>query len=80
MINKFQNIQLYSFYVKLHCLVRSLSVSVSAIQRKSVSSLLSSELKIIILIGVSCIILSYFHSIQSLIKMKPAVDKSERTV
>jgi len=80
MINMFQNIQLYSFYVKLHCLVRSLSVSVTALQTKSVSNLLSSELKIIILREVSCIILLYFHTMQSLIKMKPAVDKSERTV
>jgi hypothetical protein len=80
MINMFQNIQLYSFSVKLRYLVRSLSVSVIAIQRKSVSSLLSSELKIIILIEVSWIILLYFHSMQSLIKKKPSVDKSERTV
>jgi len=36
--------------------------------------------KIIILIEVSCIILLHFHSMQSLIKKKPAVDKSERTV
>lgn len=80
MINMFQNIQLYSFYVKLHYWC-DLFLYLSLQYRERVfQSLLSSELKIIILIEVSCIILLYFHSMQSLIKMKPAVDKSERTV